>query len=137
MVGFGGDYQPDSGRRSDNTRVGCAYRVAPMARIHVLTDDLLFGSRLRADLLAAGHEVTLGPQVDADADAVLADLTHDASARIAVLEGFAQPVLAFYSHVDTAVRDEARAGGIALVVPRSRIAREGPALLAGLLATAR
>ncbi len=103
----------------------------------MLTDDLLFGSRLRADLLAAGHEVTLGPEVNGDCDAVVADLTHEAGERIAVLDGVAQPVLAFYSHVDSAVRDDARAAGIALVVPRSRIAREGPALLEGLLATAR
>jgi hypothetical protein len=35
------------------------------------------------------------------------------------------------------VRTRALAGGIEVVVPRSRIAREGPALLGGLLATAR
>ena len=114
------------------TRIVCA-----MARIHVLTDDLLFGSRLRADLEAAGHEVTLGPSPDRGAEAIIADLTHDADARIAALTRPRPPPLAFFSHVETGVRTSALAAGIELVVPRSRIAREGPSLLAGLLATAR
>lgn len=105
--------------------------------MHVLTDDLLFGSRLRADLLGAGYEVTLGPEVDPRAQAVVADLTHDGGARIEELATERRPVLAFYSHVEIAVREQAVAAGIEVVVPRSRIAREGPALLAGLLATAR
>ena len=108
-----------------------------MARVHVLTDDLLFGSRLRSDLEAAGHEVTLGPGPDPGADAIVADLTHDADSRIATLARPRPPVLAFFSHVETDVRTRALAGGIEVVVPRSRIAREGPALLGGLLATAR
>ena len=108
-----------------------------MARIQVLTDDLLFGSRLRSDLETAGHEVALGPSPDRGADAIVADLTHDADARIAALARPRPPVLAFFSHVETEVRTRALAGGIEVVVPRSRIAREGPALLAALLATAR
>jgi hypothetical protein len=108
-----------------------------MARIHVLTDDLLFGSRLQSDLAAAGHQVTLGPNADPAADAIVADLTHDADARIAALTSPRPPTLAFFSHVETEVRRRALAAGIELVVPRSRIAREGPSLLAGLLATAR
>nr|MBA3747792.1 hypothetical protein [Solirubrobacterales bacterium] len=42
--------------------------------------------------------------------------------------------LAFYSHVDADVRTRAIAAGFDLVVPRSRMAREGAALAAGLLA---
>ena len=41
--------------------------------------------------------------------------------------------LAFYSHVDAAVRTRAEQAGFDLVVPRSRMAREGAALLSGLL----
>ena len=110
---------------------------ALMARVHVYTDDLLFGSRLQADLTTAGHEVSLGPIPDRGADAIVADLTHDADARIVALAPPRPPTLAFYSHVEADVRDRARAAGIELVVPRSRIAREGPALVAGVLATAR
>ncbi len=109
-----------------------------MSRICVLTDDLLFGSRLRSDLEAAGHEVTLAPTPDRAADAIVADLTHDAEGRIALLvDAPRPPTLAFYSHVETDVRAHALDAGIELVVPRSRIAREGPSLLAGLLATER
>jgi hypothetical protein len=114
-----------------------AYRVAPMTQLHVLSDDLLFGSRLQAQLSAEGHLVTLGPEVRPESEAIVADLTHDASARIAALTRFDGPVLGFYSHVETGVRDEARAAGIALVVPRSRIAREAPVLVEQLLATER
>jgi hypothetical protein len=108
-----------------------------MARVQVLSDDLLFGSRLQAALAAVGHEVTLGPALDPRAQAIVADLTHDASARIAGLAARKAPVLAFYSHVENEVREQALAAGFELVVPRSRMAREGPALLDGLLATAR
>ena len=108
-----------------------------MARVAVLTDDLLFGSRLQAELAAAGHEVSIGAALDRDADAIVADLTHDADARIALLAPPRPPVLAFFAHVETAVRERALAAGVELVVPRSRIAREGPQLVAGLLATER
>jgi hypothetical protein len=94
-----------------------------MARLQIYSDDLLFGSNLQAQLLAAGHEVGLGLGVEPGCDAVVA--------------GVELPVLAFYSHVDVAIRDEARAAGFAIVVPRSRIAREAPVLVEQLLATAR
>ena len=108
-----------------------------MARVQILTDDLLFGSRLEADLAGAGHTVAQGVAPDPDVDAIVADLTHDADARIAALTGSRPPVLAFYAHVEADVRERALAAGIDVVVPRSRIAREGSALLAALLATER
>ena len=114
-----------------------------MARVHLLSDDLLFGSRLQADFAAAGHDVTLGPRLEAGADAIVADLTHDGGAqleRLAPLLAAAPPrppVLAFFAHVEPGVRDSALAAGVDQAVPRSRIAREGPALLEALLATAR
>jgi len=107
-------------------------------RVQILTDDLLFGSRLQAELGAAsGHQVALGVVPDRGAVAIVADLTHDAVARIESLAQPRPPVLAFYSHVEADVRERALAAGLELVVPRSRIAREGPALLDSLLATAR
>jgi hypothetical protein len=42
--------------------------------------------------------------------------------------------LAFYSHVEADVRRHAEEAGFDLVVPRSRMAREGPALVARLAA---
>jgi DNA-binding NarL/FixJ family response regulator len=41
--------------------------------------------------------------------------------------------LGFYSHVEPAVRERAEQAGFDLVVPRSRMAREGAELVAGLL----
>jgi hypothetical protein len=108
-----------------------------MARLQILSDDLLFGSNLQAQLLAAGYEVGLGLGVEPGCAAVVADLTVDARSRIEALAGVEVPVLAFYSHVEADVRDLALAAGIAIVVPRSRMAREAPALVEQLLATAR
>jgi DNA-binding NarL/FixJ family response regulator len=114
-----------------------------MAHVHVLSDDLLFGSRLQAQLTAAGHEVTLGPRLQADAQAVIADLTHEPDAQLVALaqllasERPRAPVLAFFAHVEPGVRERALAAGVDQAVPRSRIAREAATLLAALLATAR
>jgi DNA-binding NarL/FixJ family response regulator len=114
-----------------------------MAHVHVLSDDVLFGSRLQADMTAAGHEVTLGPRPQPGAQAILADLTHDADGRLQTLAPvLAAPpprpaILAFFAHVEPDVRERALAAGVDRVVPRSRMAREGPALLAALLSTAR
>jgi hypothetical protein len=71
-----------------------------------------------------------------DAGAVIVDLTLDAAERTELVRDASRPglpVLAFYSHVEADVRERARAAGFALTVPRSRMAREGPALIARLL----
>ena len=44
--------------------------------------------------------------------------------------------LGVYSHVDVDTKRRAEAAGFDLVVPRSRMAREGPALVDGLLTDA-
>jgi len=43
------------------------------------------------------------------------------------------PTLGFYAHVDPAVREAALAAGFDVVVPRSRFAREGVALVEQLI----
>jgi hypothetical protein len=100
--------------------------------------DLLFGSNVVGSLGAAGHEVRLvsTPAGTEDADALIVDLTADAPERIAALPERRPPTLAFYSHVDVEVRRLAEDAGIDLVVPRSRMAREGPALVQRLIANA-
>lgn len=111
-----------------------------MARVVAFVPDLLFGSSVVAAVQAAGHEPALVSSLDPDqlggADAVIVDLTADASERIAQLRAARPdglPALAFYSHVETEVRAQAQAAGIELVVPRSRMAREGGALVVRLL----
>jgi DNA-binding NarL/FixJ family response regulator len=76
---------------------------------------------------------------DADATVLVIDLTDDRFDGAAILEALAADsvladvrTLAFYSHVDAAVRERAMQAGFDLVVPRSRMAREGAALVSGL-----
>ena len=104
--------------------------VAAVARVALLCPDLLFGSRLRSALEQAGHEVL---PAEAEADVLVVDLTDDADARVAAAAGAAVPVLGFYAHVEQDVRKAAEAAGFTRVVPRSRMAREGPALVEALL----
>jgi hypothetical protein len=109
-----------------------------LARVVVFVPDLLFGSRVLEAVRSAGHEPVLVADAGALAggDAVIADLTVDAAERVRMIatgrrEG--APVLAFYSHVEADVRALALDAGFELVVPRSRMAREGPELVSRLL----
>jgi hypothetical protein len=110
-----------------------------VARVLAFVPDLLFGSGVVAALQRAGHEVALVSDLDgADAaafDVLVVDLTVDPAARIAAVQHAGlgdKATLAFYSHVEQDVRALAEQAGFALVVPRSRMAREGPQLLARL-----
>ena len=57
---------------------------------------------------------------------------NSASARSSPV-GLGMPVLGYYSHVDVETKETAEAAGVDLVVPRSRMARELPALAERLL----
>ena len=113
-----------------------------MARIVAHLPDLLFGSRVQGMLAAAGHDVrVVGSPQDAldelgDADLLVADLCEDSAARVALLAGApsATRTLAFYLHTDVETRTRALDAGFDVVVPRSRMAREGAALVDGLVA---
>ena len=107
-----------------------------MARVALLCPDLLFGSKVEGALAAAGHEVVHvdSPQGAGDADVLVVDLTADVDERIAALRAEpAPPTLAFYSHVEQDVRRQAEEAGVTRVVPRSRMAREGAALVEAML----
>jgi hypothetical protein len=100
-----------------------------VARIAVLCPDLLFGSKVQGMLAAAGHDVVA---VGSAAEAAGADvLVVDLHTAVDTLESV--PALGFYSHVDQETRRRAEAAGFDRVVPRSRMAREGAALVEGLL----
>jgi CheY-like chemotaxis protein len=113
-----------------------------VARVVALVPDLLFGSRLISMLEDAGHEVALCSQEDEtwsqaeNADALIIDLTTDEVDGATLVDSMRAGgelrgigTLAFYSHVDTATRRRAEEVGFDLVVPRSRMAREGATLL--------
>jgi DNA-binding NarL/FixJ family response regulator len=123
-----------------------------MAHVLALVPDLLFGSRVQGALAAAGEDVELIADVprlrerlsapdEPHADVLVVDLTdaqldgaavHESLVDNGLLEGVA--TLAFYSHVDADTGARAREAGFDLVVPRSRMAREGPQLVARLAA---
>ena len=113
-----------------------------MARVVAYVPDLLFGSNVVGALRAAGDDVELvgeAKTIPPGTEVLVVDLTADASARIERVRGLdlkGARVLAFYAHVEADVRALAEQAGFALVVPRSRMAREGPALVARLAATA-
>jgi hypothetical protein len=107
-----------------------AARSPVVARVALLCPDLLFGSKLQGALRAAGHE-PVGP--NDQADVLVVDLTDDVDARIRESADAGIPRLGFYSHVEQDVRRRADEAGFDRVVPRSRMAREGPALVESLL----
>ncbi|HLH15244.1 MAG TPA: hypothetical protein VKV16_10680 [Solirubrobacteraceae bacterium] len=129
-----------------------------MARVLALTRDLLFGSQVQGALAAAGHDVELtgasasvgerlGDGAEGSpprADVLVVDLVDGELDGAGAVEALAAAgalretrTLAFYSHVDDAARERARLAGFDLVVPRSRMAREGSRLVAQLLAERR
>ena len=107
-------------------------------RVVALVPGLMFGSRVASLLEAAGHDVTLAPSADraraavAGADALVVDLGAGSDPEALALGGAAPRTLAVYSHVEADVRRRAEQAGFDLVVPRSRMAREGAELVARL-----
>ena len=116
-----------------------------MTRVLALVPDLLFGSKVQAMLAGAGHDVEMAQsETDvwdqiAGTDVLVVDLTTDDVDPVGLLDtlrtgGEAGGVnaLAFYSHVDADTKRRAEEAGFDLVVPRSRMAREGAELVARL-----
>jgi hypothetical protein len=105
-----------------------------VARVLSIGNDLMLGSRVQEALTAAGHDVVPSPSIEETTwegiDLIVADLDVE---NPEALVGLGMPVLGYYSHVDVDTRRAAEAAGIDLVVPRSRMARELPALVEGLL----
>jgi hypothetical protein len=105
-----------------------------VARVLAIAPDLFFASKIDATLKSAGHEVTIvswveGPMPN-DPQVVIVDLDNtDWEANLPT----GAPKLGFYSHVDVETRRRAEEAGFDLVVPRSRMARDMPALVDGLL----
>ena len=113
-----------------------------MARVVAFIPDLLFGSNVLGALTAAGHDAVLVSDADgvkrelSTADLLIVDLTADAGQRLEQLDTIPranQRSLAFYSHVEADVRAQAEEAGFDLVIPRSRMAREGASLVDRLL----
>ena len=119
-----------------------------MARVTALVPDLLFGSRVLALLQHGGHEVELissEPEAwdqIAGTDVLVVDLTSDQLDGVMLVDTLRSGgelhsvrTLGVYAHVDVDTRRRAVEAGFDLVVPRSRMVREG-AELVGQLAEA-
>jgi CheY-like chemotaxis protein len=117
-----------------------------MARVAALIPDLLFGSKVQSALQDAGHEVDLiTGELEAwdevgGIDLLVVDLTSPDVDGVELFETLATggelPAvrsLGFFAHVEPEVRERALQAGFDLVVPRSRMAREGARLVEGLL----
>lgn len=123
-----------------------------MARVLALISDLLFGSQVQGTLVAAGYEVELAVDIS-QAEEGLAGIGGKARPAVLIVDldsaefnavefvGDRETagalagtrVLGFYPHVDVDSRRLAEEAPFDLVVPRSRMAREGASLVAGLL----
>jgi CheY-like chemotaxis protein len=119
-----------------------------MARVVAFVPDLLFGSNVLGMLRAAGHEAQLCGDEEALRRALAAaspallvvDLTDDVLGRVELLGRLraagnldAVRTIAFYSHVDVDAKRIAEEA-CDVVVPRSRLAREGAAVIERALA---
>jgi hypothetical protein len=118
-----------------------------VARVVALVPDLLFGSQVQGALTAAGHEVELvadetrlrarlGDIAAPSVATLVVDLTNEALDGPALVEALSLEgllaqtrTLGFYAHVDVSVRERAERAGFDLVIPRSRMAREGAELV--------
>ncbi len=97
-----------------------------MARVALVIPDLLLGSKVQELLRAGGHEL-----VRDDADVLVVDLMADC-VDMERHGRAAEATLGLFSHVHPEVRAQALAAGFDLVVPRSRMMREGAELVACL-----
>jgi CheY-like chemotaxis protein len=119
-----------------------------VARVALLSPDLLFGSKLQGALEIAGHSVNrfaTGERLRVAAqfhDIVIFDLTAEGIDGPDLLHALREhgeleagtPTLGYYAHVDTEMRRRALEAGFTRVVPRSRMARESVVLVEALLA---
>ena len=113
-----------------------------MARVVALVEDLMFGSRVQEVLRAGGHEVVLVLSEDqargelAGGDVLVVDLMIEGLDPAALLRALNERGLAgvralgIYAHTEPGVRSRALEAGFAVVVPRSRMVRDGAQLVA-------
>ncbi|HEV7918135.1 MAG TPA: hypothetical protein VGO97_01045 [Solirubrobacterales bacterium] len=114
--------------------------MADQPRVVCLLDDLLFGSKVEAMVAGAGATAVTFAEPDAattamsdGASLVIVDLTSERFDGISVPRPDGLPTLGFYAHTDDETRRRALDAGFDLVVPRSRMMREGVELIASLI----
>jgi hypothetical protein len=98
-----------------------------VARVALRIPDLMLHSRVLEVLKQGGHEV-----VDDAPDVLVVDVMDVDAEEVA---GSAPALLGVFAHTQPQVRAHALAAGFDLVVPRSRIVREGAELVSRLSAS--
>ena len=118
---------------------------ASPARILVLADDLIWSTRLAAQVRAAGFEPVAARSAEgfgaglAAADGAIVDLTsraYDGLAAIAAARDAGVPVLAVGQHDDHVLRRDALAVGADRVLAYRKLFDDGPAAIARWMAAA-
>jgi DNA-binding response OmpR family regulator len=108
------------------------------ARILVLADDLIWSTRLQAQVREAGADATVHRAADpfraalAGADGAIVDLTsraYDGLAAIAAARDAGVPVLAVGQHDDHVLRRNALAVGADRVLAYRKLFEDGPATI--------
>ena len=115
-------------------------------RVLIAVEDIIFTSKIRAAAEAHGVEYDSARDVETAAakarssrpSLVIADLHGQRCDPFALAEAFkadpelrAVPLLGFFSHVQTELRDRALAAGFDRVLPRSLFVRDLQSLLQG------
>jgi len=92
-----------------------------VARVALRIPDLMLHSRVLEVARAGGHEI-----VTEDPEVLVVDVMEVDAAEVV---GQAPALLGVFAHTRPDVRDRALAAGFDLVVPRSRMVREGADLI--------
>jgi hypothetical protein len=92
-----------------------------VARVALRIPDLMLNSRVLEIARAGGHEI-----VSDDPEVLVVDVMDVDAASVV---GEAPALLGVFAHARPEVRDRALAAGFSLVVPRSRMMREGADLI--------
>ena len=92
-----------------------------MARVALRIPDLMLHSRVLEVVRAGGHEI-----VTEDPEVLVVDVMEVDAEEVV---GQAPALLGVFAHTQPDVRDRALAAGFDLVVPRSRMVREGADLI--------
>src|SRR5271154_4745900 len=98
-----------------------------MAQVLALVDDLFF----QAKILETAKQLGIAVRTSTTSDALLAEIAKDAPKLVIVdLNAPGVPLIAFLSHVQTELAQQARTAGCTQVMPRSQFTRELATILA-------
>ncbi len=111
-----------------------------MGKVVAMVDDVFFLAKIAETARHADVELETAASVDALLEKALAQpalILMDLNARAGAIEalrrlqaaGNQTPVVAFLSHVQTALAEEARAAGCTEIMPRSKFTQELAAIL--------